>query len=185
MDIFRSLYRASLLLLLLAAGPAMAEPVPEYQLKSAFIYNFATFIDWPDNIGDTLTLCVAAPPEVMKYFAPLQGKPVRAMKVAVRHLAEGDSAEDCRILFVTEAESGGFDDWLSEINDDQVLTVAESEGWLKKGVMLDLLVQDKRVVFDVNMEAAKGEGIEINSKLLRLARKVYGLESADEPTKDK
>jgi len=174
--------RAILLLLLpLLAGTAVAaEPAPEYQLKSAFLYHFATFIAWPQNLGQSLTLCVAAPHDAIKYFLPLQGKPVGAMKVAVRNLAAGESAAGCRILFVTDAESGDFDDWLSEVGDQQVLTVAESQRWLKKGVVMDLMLEDQRVVFDVNMEAAQAEGLEINSKLLRLARNVYGLESADE-----
>jgi hypothetical protein len=167
---------------MLATGIALADPVPEYQLKSAFIYNFATFIDWPDEIGKTLVVCVAVPPESMKYFSALEGKPVGRKTISVRRLAQEDSAEGCRILFVAESESGSFEDWLSEVGDDQVLTVAESDAWLKKGVVMDLLLQDKRVVFDVNLQAARGGGITINSRLLRLARKIYGLESGDEPT---
>jgi len=180
---FRNLYRASLLLPMLAAGAAIADPIPEYQLKSAFIYNFATFIDWPDKMGKALTLCVAAPRAAMKYFSSLEGKPVGNMTVIVRHLDEGASAEGCHILFVAETESDGFDDWLSEVRHAQVITLAESEKWLQKGVMVDLLLQENRIVFDVNVAAAREAGVVINSKLLRLARKVYGLESADENAK--
>ncbi len=179
---FRNLRRASLLILLaLPVAAQAAAPIPEYQLKSAFIYNFATFIDWPAGMGNSLTLCVAVPDDAMKYFSTLEGKSVGSMKVVVRRLTPDDSAKGCRILFVAESESDSFEDWLSEVDEDQVLTVAESEAWLKKGVVIDLMVQDKRVVFDVNVDAARGEGITINSRLLRLARKVYGLGSGDEP----
>ncbi len=179
---FRKLCRFSLILLLLAfPATATPEPIPEYQLKSAFIYNFATFIDWPADMGKSLTLCVAVPEDAMKYFSVLEGRSVGSMKVSVRRLTQDDSAEGCRILFVAESENDSFEDWLSEVGDNQVLTVAESEAWLKKGVMIDLMIQDKRVVFDVNVDAARGEGIIINSRLLRLARKVYGLGSGDEP----
>lgn len=178
---FRGVYRASLLLLL-AASAAAADNVPEYQLKSAFIYNFATFVEWPDEAGKPLTLCVAAPQEEMKYFSVLEGKPVGNTTLSVRHLDEDASAEGCRILFVAESESDGLEDWLAEVGAEQVLTISEAEKWLKKGAMVDLALQGDRVVFDVNMEAARGDGVVINSKVLRLARKVYGLESADEPT---
>jgi hypothetical protein len=178
---FRNLIRASLFLTMLFPAAAHSAPIPEYQLKSAFIYNFATFIDWPAGMGKSLTLCVAVPQEAMKYFSALEGKRVGNMVVTVRRLTQDDSAEGCRILFVAESESGSFEDWLSEVDDEQVLTVAESEAWLKKGVVIDLMIQDKRVVFDVNVDAARGEGITINSRLLRLARKVYGLGTADEP----
>ncbi|HEY5994867.1 MAG TPA: YfiR family protein [Gallionellaceae bacterium] len=175
------LCRASLFLLLILPGASHAAPISEYQLKSAFLYNFATFLDWPGSMGTSLTLCVAVPEDALKYFTMLEGKPVGNSKVTVRRLTADDSAEGCRILFVAESESGSFEDWLTEVGDEQVLTVAESELWLKKGVVLDLMIQEKRVVFDVNVDAARGEGIIINSRLLRLARKVYGLGSGDEP----
>jgi hypothetical protein len=170
-----------LLLLFGIAHAAAGAAQPEYQLKSAFIYKFATFIDWPDDMGKTITLCVAAPDEVMQYFSGLAGKAVGNRRLAVRHLAPADSAEGCGILFVADAENGSFDDWLSEVGDEEVLTIGESDDWLKKGVVIKLVMQDKRVTFDVNMEAARGEDIDINSRLLRLARKVYGLDTVDEP----
>ncbi len=178
----RNFYRAHLFLLALAAGMAFSEPAPEYQLKSAFIYNFATFIEWPQGRGDLLTLCVAAPQDAMKYFTLLEGKHVGKLALTVRHLSEGDSATACRILFVADADNAGFDKWLPEIARQQVLTMSESESLLKKGAMVDLVLQEGRVVFDVNMDAAREEGIALNSKLLRLARKVYGLESPDRPS---
>lgn len=173
---------ASFLLFLLTAGAAFADGLPEYQLKSEFIYNFAAFVDWPDRMGQSLMLCVAAPQVEMKYFSALEGKPVGNMKVAVRHLDKGESAGTCHILFVSEPESAGFSDWLPEVGGKQVLTVSESEKWLKKGVMVNLLLRENRIVFDVNIAAASDAGMVINSRLLRLARKVYGMESADEPT---
>jgi hypothetical protein len=165
-----------------SAAPASA---PEYQLKSAFIYNFATFVDWPDDIGKKLTLCVAAPREAMPYFTPLEGKPVGDMVMTVRQLGRDDSAEGCRILFVTDFANDSLDDWLSEVGDEEVLTISESKDWLKKGVVMQLLLQGRRVTFDVNLEAARGENITISSRLLRLAHKVYGLDTADDPANKK
>lgn len=163
------------------APPPPAPQPPEYQLKSAFIYKFATFIDWPSNMGKKLTLCAAVPDDAMQYFNGLDGKPVGNMTLAVRQLEPDDSAAGCSILFVAGDENDNFDDWLSEVDDEEVLTIGESTGWLKKGVVMRLVMQDNRVAFDVNLEAARGENIDINSRLLRLARKVYGLDTADEP----
>ena len=166
------------LYLLAAALPAagLAAP-PEYQLKSGFIYNFATFIDWPASLGASLRFCVAVPDADMQYFSALDGKPVGKMKLAVRRLAPEDSAADCHILFVAESESASFEDWLSDIGDEYVLTLAESGSWLKRGAVVSLAMQDDRVVFEINMNAARGERLAINSRLLRMARKVYGMEA--------
>lgn len=156
-------------------------PASEYQLKSAFIYKFASFIDWPADMGKKLTLCAAVPGEAMPNFSVLDGKPVGDMTLVVRHLGPADSAEGCGILYVAAPENSSFDDWLSEVGDEEVLTISESPGWLKKGVVVRLMMVDNRVAFDVNLEAARGENIDISSRLLRLARKVYGLDTADEP----
>lgn len=167
-----------------AYGDAASTPpdtVPDYQIKGDFIYNFATFIDWPESLGKSIVMCVAVPQQAMKYFSILDGKPVGDKQLVVRHLSPDDSAEDCRILYVADSESDDLEDWLSEIQDENVLTVAESDTWLSKGVIVVMQVQDGRVVFDVNMDAARGEEIRINSRLLRLARRIRGLESTEEP----
>lgn len=163
------------------ASSAPVAAIPLYQLKGDFLYNFATFIDWPDSLGKSLLMCVAAPTEAMKYFSAYDGKMVGDKKLVVRHLSRDDSAEDCRILYVADSESDELADWLSEIQDVNVLTVAESDDWLNKGVIVVLQVQDGRVVFDVNLDAARGEEISINSRLLRMAREVRGLGSVEIP----
>jgi YfiR/HmsC-like len=172
-----------LLLGLLFSRTALAESIPEYQLKSAFIYNFATFIDWPDSIGKTLKLCVAGPRTVVDSFKSLEGKPVGNAIIEVRHLEPGSSPVGCEILFAVEAESAAFDVWLPKLAGSQALTVTESGQWVKKGVMIGLLLEGKRVVFEVNADAAKNASLNINSKLMRLAHKVYGAEHDDDSKK--
>lgn len=164
-----------------SSAPAPVQNTPDYQLKAAFLYNFATFVDWPDSLGKSLEMCVATPPETMKYFSAFNGKPVGDKTITVRHLSADDSAEDCRILFSADSQSENLEDWLSEIQDENVLTVAESEPWLNKGVILVVQVVDGRVVFDINMDAARGEGVAVNSRVLRMARRIQGLEPAEEP----
>lgn len=163
------------------AASAPAATGIAYQLKADFLYNFATFVDWPDNLGKSLRMCVAVPESAMKYFAVYDGKPVGNKKLVVRHLTPDDSAEDCRILYVADDESDELEDWLSDIQDENVLTVTESDAWLNKGAIVAMQVQGGRVVFDVNLDAARGEEISINSRLLRMARRVQGLGSSDIP----
>jgi hypothetical protein len=171
--------RIMLLPLMLLAGAAHADDIPEYQLKSDFIYNFATYVDWPDTVGRSLVLCVAAPQAVVGHFASLAGRPVGNMTISLRRLDHETSPAGCHILFVTESESDDLKARLSSLGDGRMLTVTESETRVKQGAMVGLLVEDKRVAFVVNTDAAKAAGIDINSRLLRLARKVYGKENGD------
>ncbi len=157
-----------------------AEAPSEYQLKSAFVYNFATFIDWPADIGKDLVLCVAAPQSALEYFLQLNGKPVGSVNLVVRPLARAASPVSCHILYVANSEDAAFDAWLPELEGRKTLTVGESQMWLKRGVMIELAVEGAKVAFDVNAEAARKAGLNINSKLLRLARMVYGAAGDDE-----
>ena len=164
------------LLLSWAAWPAAAGPVQEYDLKSAFIYNFATFTNWPESSSSTLNVCIAAPERVFGHFVQLTGKKVGNLTMSVRSIKRGTVLQDCQILFVSDEESSAFNAWLPELVGKSTLTISESERWVSKGVMIGLLLEGRNIVFDVNLTAAQASGVEISSRLLRLAHRVYRAE---------
>ncbi len=170
---------------ILAAGAFVAQAAfpqafSEYQLKSAFVYNFATFIDWPADTGKELVLCVAAPQAAVEYFKELDRKPVGSMVLAIRPMLHGASVVPCNILYVANSNEEELDSWLPELKGRKTLTVGESQTSLQNGVMVGVAVEGAKIVFDVNAEAARRAGLHINSKLLRLARSVYGAAGNDE-----
>ncbi len=182
---FRTILQLIALSVPLWAAAADADEIPEYKLKSDFIYNFAGFVKWPNAVGKSLMLCIAAPQSVLEQFASLDGKPVGTRTLSIRHLDHGASPKGCDLVFVSEAESDTLDAWLFELwtLDSTALTITESEAGVKAGAMVGLLVEGQRVVFVVNTDAAKAVGISINSRLLRLARKIYDGRGGDEDAK--
>ncbi len=156
------------------AGPALAEDIPEYRLKAAFIYNFALFTDWPETIGPTLLVCVVGRDPFGPEIDALQGKPVGAHNVAVQRRPGGDALQDCHVVFIAASAMPGLPRLLDGLRGRPVLTVADTPGAAAQGVVLNMaLSQGGGVTFEANAGAARASGLALRSKLLRLATEIH------------
>lgn len=155
-------------------SPARAvEQAPEYVLKAAFIFNFATFTEWPSGTGSTLNFCVAGKNPFGNALDSLEGKALGGKRLTIRLPAAGESLRACQILFIGASDQAEIGKLLEEIKGAPVLTIGEGGNAAKQGVMIGLLMEQKKIAFEVNLEAARRAHLSISSKLLRLARAVY------------
>lgn len=156
------------------SAPARAlETAPEYVLKAAFIYNFATFTDWPPGTGNTLNLCVAGSNPFGKALDILEGKALGSMRFTIKLPAAGESLRGCQILFISASEQPNIGKLLEEIKGTPVLTITEGSGMAQRGVIIGLIMDQKKIRFEVNLEEARRARLHISSKLLTLARTIY------------
>lgn len=156
--------------LLLHAQPV---PVPEYELKAAFVYNFALFTDWPDDTtyeGNTLNICVNHRSASRVPLASLSEKPVKGRRVAVRFLASADSLRSCHVLFVDSADRDQWGQLRKGLAGMSILTISDDEEIGHDGSIITLAMERNRIVFDIDMRAARQARLVLSSKLLRLAR---------------
>ena len=170
-------YRTVLAMLVGACSICNAAPLagPEYVLKAAFIYNFAMFTTWAERLDQTITLCVLGRDPFGAALDPLAGKQIGSAKLAIRRMkTRAETQGACQIVFVTESE---VDDYLDLVERPQggggVLTIADKEGVAQRGMMIELTVEDKKIGFEFNWQAARLGKVEVSSKLLRMARKVH------------
>lgn len=161
--------------LLIAAAPA-AE-LNEYQVKAAFLYNFAKFVDWPASAfstpGDPFQVCTLGenlPGGVIE--EAMRGKNWNGREIVVRHVSGGAEARSCQILFLGAAELRRFPATVASLGRASTLTVGDSEGFAQKGCAIGFRLESNRVRFDVNVGAATRAQLKISSKLLGLARVV-------------
>ena len=156
---------------------AQPQPAPlEANIKAVFLFNFSKYVTWPAmKIGERspaeLNICVTANDS---FFATMKnavhgeevdGKPL--VPVALDGL---DQARSCQILFVGDAQSPDGRAWLGAVRNAQVLTVAE--GALTDDTVIAFVRDNNRIRFDINRAAAARRGLNVSSKLLRLARQV-------------
>jgi hypothetical protein len=152
-----------------------AQPVPEYDLKAAFVYNFAVFTDWPSDTaydGGTLNICVNPYSALRQPLVGLGDKLVKGRRVAIRSLTAQDNLRACHVVFV---DSGDRDRWgqiKKGIGGTGVLTVADDEEIAHDGAVIALAMDNNRIVFDVDTRVARQAKLVLSSKLLRLARTV-------------
>lgn len=153
---------------------AYADPTPEYALKAAFIYNFANFTEWPVSNAETLNLCVLGSNPFDNALSSIEGKQAGKAKLVIKHVAtNGNAIRGCQMVFISASEKGDLQTILDIARESSILTIADLQGAAQQGVMIGLTVEQKKITFEVNLEAARRARLNISSKLLRLAKVVY------------
>jgi hypothetical protein len=150
--------------------------VGEYQVKAAFLYNFAKFVDWPAGAaGNTIVIGVLGddPFGAILDFT-FEGKTVGGKEFEVRRFQRIDQLQVCQVLFVSDSEEQNLGRILAALRGVPVLTVSDSRNFVSAGGMIELLLEDKKIRFDINLRGVKGSRLRISAQLLQLARKVEG-----------
>lgn len=154
---------------------ASAEPVPEYDLKAAFVYNFALFTDWPADTsfeGGTLNICINPSSAMRQSLRALGERTVKGKKIAVVPLGALDRLRACHVLFVDISDRERWGQIKKGIGGAGVLTISDDEEIGHGGSIIALTTEGKRMVFDIDLHAAREARLMLSSKLLRLARTI-------------
>ena len=164
---------ARLLASALLLAPGLAADPEEYQIKAAFLYNFARLVDWPTApAGPVVIAILGQDPFGEVLDRAVNGKTIGGRPLIVRRPSRIAELKDCRILFVAASEKKRVAPILSAVRGAAVLTVGEFEGFLEEGGGVNFAVENDRVRFDVNLRAARQAGLLISARLLNLARLV-------------
>lgn len=187
---------AAVLLLSHMVTEALAESnnTNENQIKAAFLYNFIKFVDWPEekviDSNETIVIGIIGEDPFGEALDLIEGKPVQGRKVIVKRFegfeklkktGEKDEAElnsktemlrKCHVLFICSSEKENIEDIINLVQNHNVLTVGDMKGFLKADGIINFLMDDNKVCFEINALAAEQAKIEIRSKLLRLAKRV-------------
>ena len=163
-----------LIFVLGSSGFAQSPPPSEYQIKAAFLYNFAKFVEWP-------TQAFAGPrsPVVIGVLGKnvfgddleqtIRDKTVNNHPFQFKQFHSVDEVTNCQILFISTSEKERLPKILSGLRGASVLTVSEMDHFTDTGGMINFVIEDNRVHFQINDAAAKKAGLKISSKLLSLA----------------
>jgi YfiR/HmsC-like len=153
-----------------ACGVAEAQAIDEYQVKAAFLYNFAKFVEWPQQTfkspHDPMSICVLGASPVGKTLdETISGKSIDGRIFTVRQITDVGQSAGCQILFVSTKHKKS----LIEAVTAGILTVGESKGFSADGGMIEFKLEGGRVRLEINAMAAEKSKLRISSKLLSLA----------------
>jgi uncharacterized protein DUF4154 len=175
----RATIRFALLAVTLGMSSIRAETGPaldEYQVKAAFLFNFAKFVEWPATAfkdGDEpIRICVLGrDPFGASLESLVRGKFVGNRGFVIREVSNAPAARQCSILFVGASERKRTRSILSDLKDASVLTVGETEDFIPNGGVIAFRVDDARIRVEVDRDAAERAKLRISSKLLSLAQR--------------
>ena len=158
----------------LLRAQAGAAGIEEYQVKAAFLFNFAKFVEWPaqafQSPDSPIEICVLGPnPFGSLLDKAVEGKVVGNRKFVVRDIRDAQQANECHMVFVSAAGGTLSQARLGEIKKCCVLTVGEAEDFIAGGGMINLRLESARVRVEINPDAAERARLRISSKLLSLA----------------
>jgi hypothetical protein len=149
----------------------------ENSLKAAFIFNFAKYVEWPENaFKGKAEFCIATlgRSSLSMELAALGGKSVNGRNIVFRRVRSPEEAAHCQILFISRSELAKLAGILDILREVPVLTVSDYGDFCTKGGMLSLVAERGKIVFDVNIQETQRAGLKPSSQVLKLARKIYG-----------
>lgn len=161
----------------LALSAAADEPAGEAEVKAAFVYNFLKFVEWPSTsfsrADAPLVVAVVGEGTTAEATARfLASKQVGAHPVAVRRVAWDQSFAGVHAVFVAEEDDSRRRRIFTAASDAAVLSIGEGADFAATGGVIALVVEERKVRFDIDMGAARSSGLKVSSKLLALTRVV-------------
>jgi hypothetical protein len=169
---------ALLFVLLIGAAADLRADELEYPVKVEFIERFTRFITWPPEsfhgADGPFTLCVLGESAITPPFERLaHERRLKDRRVELRRLRVTDDVSACHLLFIAAGERAHLKQVLARASGKPILTVADSEGFAREGVIINLFLDEEgHVRFEICSPELKKSGLKVSAQLLRLARMV-------------
>jgi len=165
------------IVIFLVPSLGIASPT-EYELKAIFIERFAQFTEWPPNKFENnlspFIISVIGDSPLKQAFESLKVDSFQNRKLILKQIFVLDqNLQKSHIVFISASESYRLKEILSLLSGSKVLIIGEFEGFAESGGMINLILNNNKIGFEVNNRRAKAGEIFISSKVLRLAKKVY------------
>jgi|SRR5438093_8281533 len=165
---------AALLFVLVLATPSAAgtKVTHEYDLKAAFIFHFAQFVEWPREAlpekSTPFTIGILGEDPFGRSLDEIvANEAVGGHKLLVRRFQNVNQIDSCHVLFISSSEARRLDDILSRLDRRSVLTVGETKDFALRSGIIGFVLSEKRLRLVINLAAATAARLTISSKLLR------------------
>lgn len=151
---------------------AWAEAPREARIQAVLILRMMKFVDWPpDSLArvEGLQICTWGDSPTESALQNLQGQKIREREIRVRKLSAPIDTRGCQVLFVSNTARDVTPTLLYGSGSYALLTISDMPDFNKRGGMINLVRQDNRVGFEVQLSNAREHGIQIGAPLLDLA----------------
>lgn len=160
----------------LGSPPARSEgSFTEYEVKAVFLFNFVQFVKWPPS-----SFTDASAPFVIGILGndpfgktlenTIRGEVVEGRKLVLRKAQRVEDLGGCHVLFISTSEEARVGDILNSLRSASVLTVSDITQFCRLGGMIGFVLEGGKVRFEIKSGTAKNAGLQVSSRLLKLAK---------------
>jgi len=167
---------ACLLVCLPASIEAQVKP-SEYDVKAAYLFNFARFVRFAPSSEPrgTFDICILGSDTIGRTLEQITaGETIDKRPVRVMHVPDPTNGRNCAVLFISASERDGLREDLAILTGSDVLTVSDLPDFLERGGMIQFVLEGDHVRFEVNLEAVNRSHLSLSSELLRVAASIKG-----------
>ena len=170
--------------MLLALGVFVADaqgPPSEFEIQAVYLVKFIQFVDWPASAfpaedSPLVVGVLGSDPFGGALDDMVKGEVVKQHRVVVRRfrsLREYKDSKDVQVLYVSASEKSHLRNIVDSLRDRSVLTTSDLGDFSSQGGIVRFFIENKKVHFCINIDAAKRANLQISSKLLQLAEVVH------------
>ncbi len=150
-------------------GVANQAPMPEYYAKAKILRLLLDYVEWPEGRADRPVVVGVLEPSPFGEHLPrlLEKVALRGHPLRLRFIRSLSQITECDILFIPEGREDSLGYILRTLQDKPVLTMADTPGYARRGVIVNLAIVDSRVRLEVNLGAMKRSGLMISPQVLK------------------
>lgn len=143
----------------------------EHKIKAGLVYNFLKYTTWPDiSTHKELKVCLFGGDPFDGYLNPLAGRTAQQAKIVISRISSIQETEGCHLVFVHRRARTYLSDILSFLDDKNVLTISDINGFAQQGGMVELATEQQQIRLYINQYATQMAGLNINEQILKLAK---------------
>lgn len=146
----------------------------ESEVKVTLLYKFIKFIEWPKKVfledSDAFNFCILGENPFGDALDLIKGKKVDHKTMVIQKCHDLEEVDKCHILYISSSEENRLMDILKSINGLSILTVGDMRKFSQNGGIINFYMENDTVRFEINIDAVNRSGLNISSKLLRLAK---------------
>jgi hypothetical protein len=149
----------------------------ERQVKAAYLYKFAGFVEWPEGSfarpDSPLVIGVMAADALAEQLEQIvAGHAVNGHPLLVKKLRKGEALVNMHMLFLGALDKAALQEVMAASRDQPLLTVSDSQEVYAMGCIINFVVADERLRFEVALKPAAGARLRISARMLSAAYKV-------------
>lgn len=149
-------------------------PQPEHGIKAAFLFKFLSYVEWPPGVlhgpSTPIVVGVLGDDAIADELATIIAKRrVGQHPIEVRSVGEPQALDGVRVLFVGHDDKAALARLAPEAQRRSILVVTDFDGALAEGSVINLVIVDNRIRFEVSLEAAERSGLRLSSRMLAVA----------------